>query len=294
MHETLTIGTRASELALIQAQIVKGKLQRRFPRTRFAIKTFKCTGDKILHCSLVKIGGKGLFIKELEEKLLTGEIDLAIHSMKDVPAQMNDEFCIPAILKRNDFQDCFLSSKYNSLSEFPDNVVIGTCSPRRKAQLLWHFDLQSHDLRGNINTRLQKMNQFDGIILAKVALQRLKKTEYIKENLSIDKFLPAGGQGAIGIQCLKYNIKLMQKLQKINHKNSYECLQLERIFLRELHADCHVPVGILVQKKSDLFTAKFEVFNNKNERIFCQFAGNFFKMKRFLQINGQKLKNYII
>lgn len=242
---------------------------------------------------MVNIGGKGLFIKELEEKLLEREIDLAVHSMKDVPAQMHDNFVIAAVIKREDFYDCFLSEKFSSLQELPKHSIIGTCSPRRQAQLKYHYNLQGRNLRGNIETRLQKMKDFDGIILADVALKRLHKTHLICEKLPIEQFLPAGGQGVIGVQCLRNNLSLRKKLQKINHMASFECITLERIFLFQLHADCHVPVGILVRKFNDQFEARIEVFNSKNEQIFDKNFGNYYEIRDWLQRKGQKLRDFV-
>lgn len=290
MKRVWIIGARESKLAIVQARIVRKKLQKKFPVERFLIRGYKSEGDKIVDRSLVEIGGKGLFIKVLEEKLLSGEIDLAVHSMKDIPAQMDPRFSLPIILRRDSHEDCFLSNGDISLSDLPPKSLIGTCSPRRQAQLRYHYNLQTENLRGNIGTRIEKIDQFAGIVLARTALQRLELTHLITENLHC---IPAGGQGAIGVQCLTKSLKLREKIEKINHKKSAECIFLEREFLLYLQADCHVPVGILVQKKDNLFCVELEIFNRKNERQYLTWLGNFQRMRNWLSEKGREFRDYI-
>ena len=206
----LTIATRESPLALWQANHVKAQLLKHFPEMEVELLGMTTKGDQLLSSPLSKIGGKGLFIKELEVAMLEGRADIAVHSMKDVPvvSQLPEGLSVPVILEREDPRDAFVSHKYRSLAELPQGAIIGSCSLRRRAQLLAHRpDLEIRDLRGNVNTRLKKLEagEFDGIMLAAAGLKRLGLEERITETLSQDLCLPAVGQGAIGIECVTDN-----------------------------------------------------------------------------------------
>ena len=198
---TVVIATRESELALWQANRIKDLLSAAEPDLEVEILGMTTEGDQKLDTSLAKIGGKGLFIKELEQAMLDGRADIAVHSMKDVPVNLPSGFCIPAILDREDVRDAFVSSKYQHLSDVPEGGVIGTSSYRRESQIRNQFKgLSVHPLRGNVQTRLRKLDegQFDGIILAAAGLERLGLRERIAEYLPVDVSIPSVGQGGLG------------------------------------------------------------------------------------------------
>lgn len=254
--DKIIIGTRGSVLALWQANFIKSELQNRF-NIDSELKIIKTTGDKILDAPLAKIGGKGLFTKELEEMLLNGSITIAVHSLKDVPVVLHDDLILAAITKREDVRDCFISYKFSDISDLPLNAKLGTTSLRRSMQLK-HIrnDLDTISLRGNVQTRLQRLknNDFDAIILAKAGLNRLnldsKDIKFIKP-LDTSFMIPAMGQGALGIEC-KRDCKILNYLQELNDEiSSIEC-GFEREFIRLLNGGCQVPIGVYAQYKDSM------------------------------------------
>lgn len=242
----LTIATRTSQLALVQTQQILSELQKKHPQLKIDILEVLTTGDKIQDTSLAALGGKGLFVKGLEEKLLSKEADFAMHSLKDVPPQLDDAFCIAAVLKRQSPHDAFVSEKYDSIAALPTGAIVGSSSVRRKAALL-HLrpDLDIRMVRGNVDTRLKKLqdHQFDALILAEAGLKRLGLEQHIKEVLSIEAFPPSVGQGIIAIECLQQNADLISLLQTINDKKTFTQMCAERSLMRALSASCTSPVG---------------------------------------------------
>ena len=245
--DTIIIGTRSSKLALWQADYVMECLQKKYPELHVEKKLMTTKGDKILDAPLAKIGGKGLFTKELEQDMLAGGIDIAVHSLKDMPTEVPDGLIITAITKRYDPGDAFVSNKVKSLAELPQGAVVGTSSLRRKAQLL-HVrpDLNICDLRGNVNTRLQKLadEDFDAIILAVAGLKRLGFGERITDVLPKSIVLPAVGQGALAIETRADDAEIRALIDFLNDDETVRCATAERAFLGRVEGGCQVPVGV--------------------------------------------------
>ncbi|QOD38406.1 hydroxymethylbilane synthase [Candidatus Wolbachia massiliensis] len=243
----IKIGTRGSSLAVAQALEAKQKLLDSFPSISVEIIKIKTSGDKYANANLAEIGGKGLFIKEIETELLANNIDMAVHSLKDVPAFFSKDLTIPCILERLSPYDVFISSKYNSLQSLPQQATIATSSIRRKVQLLnFRSDLNIVPLRGNVTTRLQNQN-FDGIILAEAGLTRLKKHHLVTEVLPPQTMLSAVGQGAICIQCRKNDVKIIDILEKINNNKSFIRVKSERSFMKTVNGSCFTPLAALAE-----------------------------------------------
>jgi hydroxymethylbilane synthase len=245
MKNKVVIGTRGSKLALWQAEWVRSELERMNPGLEVALNKIKTTGDKILDVPLAKVGGKGLFVKEIEEALLSGEADLAVHSMKDVPTEFPDGLYLPVICKREDPRDAFIS-KIQKFKDLPQGAAVGTSSLRRSCQLLnIRPDLRIAQLRGNLDTRLRKLDagEFDAIILAAAGVNRLGWSERITEILDPALSLPAIGQGAIGIEC-RINDEFINKLiAPLNHPETSVCVRAERACLKRLEGGCQVPIA---------------------------------------------------
>ncbi len=245
------MGSRGSSLAIAQALEVKQKLIDHFPNLSIEIITIKTSGDKYAYANLAEIGGKGLFIKEIESELLADNIDIGIHSLKDVPAFYSQDLTIACILKRSSPYDVFISSVYNNLKSLPLNATIGTSAIRRKVQLLnIRPDLNVIQLRGNVITRLQNHN-FNGIILAEAGLIRLNKRHFVKEVLLPEVMLSAVGQGAICIQCKKNNFRIIDMLEKINDRKSFIRIKSERSFLKTINGSCFTPLAALAKYLDD-------------------------------------------
>ena len=248
MHkQKLVVGTRSSQLALWQADFVIGELAKKYPELVVEKRLMTTKGDKILNAPLAKIGGKGLFTKELETAMLEGEIDIAVHSLKDMPVVVPEGLVITAITQRADPGDAFVSPKYKSFQQLPAGAKVGTSSLRRKAQLLHaRPDLQIEDLRGNVNTRLRKMEEenFDGIILACAGLKRLGFGDKIRQVLPQTMCLPAVGQGALAIECRQADKETRELLEFLNDKCTRLCTEAERGFLATVEGGCQVPVGV--------------------------------------------------
>ncbi|MEW6376416.1 MAG: hydroxymethylbilane synthase [Thermodesulfobacteriota bacterium] len=244
-HE-LRIGTRGSQLALYQANWVKEKLVQTHPDLKVTLIKIKTTGDKIQDAPLAKIGGKGLFVKEIEEGLMDRRIDLAVHSIKDVPTELPEGLHLSAITKREDPRDVFISKDGTLLKDLPQRAKIGTSSLRRQAQLL-HFrgDLQMIPLRGNLDTRLKKLEtmKLDGIVLALAGVRRLGLESRITEIIPTEISLPAIGQGALGIETRKNDERVEKRIQFLNDPLSFVAVSAERAFLKRLEGGCQVPIA---------------------------------------------------
>ncbi len=244
--DLLKIATRESPLALWQANFVKAGLEAAHPQLRVEILPIKTRGDKLLDTPLAKIGGKGLFVKELEHALLAGQADIAVHSMKDVPMDFPAGLGLAVICEREQPTDAMVSNRFNSLDELPMGAVVGTSSLRRQCQLKSKRpDLRILDLRGNVNTRLRKLDagEFDAIILATAGLLRLEMAERIKQNLAPEISLPAGGQGAVGIETRIDDLDTKQLLQVLHHQTTAICVTAERAMNKRLQGGCQVPIA---------------------------------------------------
>ena len=267
---SIRIGTRDSMLALWQAEWVQGELGKLYPGTEFVLVPMKTKGDKILDVPLAKIGDKGLFTKELEQGLLHGEIDLAVHSLKDLPTVLPEGLTIAAFCQREEPRDVFLSKDGTLLAALPEGAVVGTSSLRRKAQLA-HFrpDLQFADLRGNLQTRWRKLQESEmaGIVLAYAGVKRLGWEERITEILSEDIILSAVGQGSVAVEISAEREDIKQLLSRLNHPPTEQAVQTERTLMRELEGGCQVPIGALAQWYGDRIVLQAMVASLDGTRI---------------------------
>ncbi|WP_043647622.1 hydroxymethylbilane synthase [Chitinilyticum litopenaei] len=246
MPSRVVIATRESPLALWQAKHVKAWLEQRYPQLQVELLGMTTQGDRILDVTLNKIGGKGLFVKELEAALQDGRADLAVHSMKDVPMVLPEGFALAAIGEREDPRDAFVSNRYQSVDELPEGSVVGTASLRREAQLRARRpDLVIKPLRGNVGTRLKKLDdgEFDAIILAAAGLKRLGLAERIASLISVDDSLPAPGQGALGLEVRADRADLLTLLAPFNHAPTAACVTAERTLSQRLNGSCQVPLA---------------------------------------------------
>lgn len=242
----IKIATRKSPLALWQAEYVADRLQQAHPGIKTELIKMVTKGDKILDAPLAKIGGKGLFVKELEQGMLEGIADIAVHSMKDVPVEFPEGLHLAVILPREDPRDAFVSNKYQSLGELPDNAKIGTSSLRRQCQIAEHFPkAQILSLRGNVNTRLAKLDagNYDAIILAAAGLKRLGFADRITQLLDTKISLPAIGQGAVGIECRVDDVEMNQLLEPLHDQESTIRVRAERAMNARLNGGCQVPIA---------------------------------------------------
>ena len=246
MVDRVRIATRKSPLALWQAEYVKSALESAHPGIEVEIIGMSTKGDKILDTPLAKVGGKGLFVKELEVALQEQRADIAVHSMKDVPMELPPGLSIEAICPREDFRDAFVSNQFASLSTLPQGAKVGTSSLRRQCQLrAMRPDLQILDLRGNVNSRLRKLDegQYDGIILAAAGLKRLKFDERITDLIAPEVSLPAVGQGAVGIECRSDDERTIKLLAPLNDPDSHVQVSAERSMNFQLQGGCQVPIA---------------------------------------------------
>ncbi len=246
MTKTIRIATRQSPLALWQAEHVAALLQQAFPNIKTELVKMVTRGDKILDAPLAKIGGKGLFVKELEQGMLEGNADIAVHSMKDVPIDFPDGLHLITILKREDPTDAFVSNHYQSLDDLPENARIGTSSLRRQCQIKSRFpNAEILSLRGNVNTRLAKLDAgyYDAIILASAGLKRLGMADRIRQSLPTETSLPACGQGAIGIECRVDDIEINEMLKALHDETTAICVIAERAMNAKLNGGCQVPIA---------------------------------------------------
>lgn len=252
----IRIATRESKLALWQAEHVATQLRQHYPDVEVRLVPMTTKGDQLLHSPLAKIGGKGLFIKELETAMQEGRADIAVHSMKDVGAILPDGFTLTAILEREDPSDAFVSHQYSNLDSLPIGAKVGTCSLRRRMQIArLRPDIQLIDLRGNLQTRLNKLDngEFDAIILASAGLIRLGLESRITTRLSYQQSLPAIGQGAIGIECLS-DSSILPLLNVLNHHATAHCVKTERIINERLQGSCQVPLAAHAEMHGTLTT----------------------------------------
>ena len=246
LGKTLKIATRQSPLALWQANYVKDRLQQQYPDLTVELVPMVTKGDVILDSPLAKIGGKGLFVKELENALLNKEADIAVHSMKDVPMQFPEGLGLAVICKREDPRDAFVSNSYRTFAELPQGAVVGTSSLRRQCQLkALRPDLDIRSLRGNVGTRLSKLDNgdYDAIILASAGLIRLGLADRIASFIDIEQSLPAAGQGAVGIECRTDDVQVHTLLAPLADAETTYCVRAERAMNNHLQGGCQVPIG---------------------------------------------------
>ncbi len=242
----IRIATRQSPLALWQAEHVAALLQQAFPNITTELVKMVTRGDKILDAPLAKIGGKGLFVKELEQGMLEGNADIAVHSMKDVPIDFPEGLHLAAILKREDPTDAFVSNHYQNFADLPENARIGTSSLRRQSQIKARFPhAEILSLRGNVNTRLAKLDagEYDAIILASAGLKRLGMADRICQSLPTETSLPACGQGAIGIECRVDDVEINEMLKTLHDEITAICVVAERSMNARLNGGCQVPIA---------------------------------------------------
>lgn len=246
MSDTIRIATRTSPLAMWQAEHVAHRLQQIHPGLQIEMVGMVTRGDKILDSPLSKIGGKGLFVKELELGMLEGSADIAVHSMKDVPMEFPEGLHLPIIMEREDPRDAFVSNRYGNLDELPENAIVGTSSLRRQTQIRARYPhLQIRDLRGNVNTRLAKLDngEYDAIILAAAGLIRLEFQSRITAYLSTEQSLPAIGQGAVGIECRRNDLRVENLLAPLLHPETAVRVRAERAMNHRLNGGCQIPVA---------------------------------------------------
>ncbi|MDR5659665.1 hydroxymethylbilane synthase [Serpentinicella sp. ANB-PHB4] len=242
----IKIGSRASRLAVVQAELIISMLKEKFPKYTYEIVKMKTLGDKILDKTLDKIGGKGLFVKEIQSALINEKVDLAVHSMKDMPSETLDELVLACITKREDPRDVLVTKDHLSLKELPYGAKIGSSSLRRQAQILkLREDIKVVPIRGNVETRLGKIEteEMDGVILAAAGLNRLGLNKRISNYLDTENFIPAVGQGALGCEARKNDREVLSMLEAINDDETYKCVMAERAFLKLLEGGCHAPIG---------------------------------------------------
>jgi len=268
---TLTIGSRGSKLALWQANWVRDQLLGKYPGATVEIKIIKTTGDKILDVSLSKLGGRGVFTKEIEEAMTAGEIDLAVHSLKDLPTELPDGLHIAAITEREDVRDALLANgKIGSLSELRKGAIVGTSSLRRQAQLhAIRPDLELRDLRGNVDTRIKKLQEgnYDAIILAAAGLIRLGYAEHISAFLSPDEMLPAIGQGALAIETRIDDKMTNELIGFLTHHATLNAVLAERALLRAMGGGCQVPIAANAVEENGTLSMRALVASLDGKRV---------------------------
>lgn len=248
----LVIATRESPLALEQAESVKSLINAHHPHIQIELLGITTEADRRLNVTLTDIGGKGLFVKELEEALFDGRADIAVHSVKDVPMELPPGLSLPVMVKREEARDAFISNDYQTLMQLPAGAVVGTSSLRRQTQLrALRPDIEFKHLRGNINTRLSRLDQgdFDAIILAGAGLKRMGLASRIRSYLSVEESLPSAGQGALGIECREDDEATLSLIMPLNDKTTFDCVSAERALCRRLGGGCKVPVAAYAQMK---------------------------------------------
>jgi hydroxymethylbilane synthase len=246
IKKTLTIATRESPLALWQANWVKHKLEALYPELTIHLLGMTTQADRMPYVSLGEIGGKGLFVKELEEALLRKEADIAVHSIKDMPMELPESLIMPVICQREAATDAFVSNHYTGLDQLPTGAVVGTSSLRRQSQLLFlRPDLQIKKLRGNVNTRLSLLDkgEYDAIVLATAGLQRLQLGARIRSEFSVDQFVPAVGQGALTIECRAIDQDIKELILPLNHLPTQRAILAERAMCHQLGGGCRLPIA---------------------------------------------------
>jgi hydroxymethylbilane synthase len=270
MPQRLVIATRESALAMWQAQHVQTRLQEIHPGLAVDILGMTTEGDRRLETSLAKIGGKGLFVKDLEDALARGAADIAVHSMKDVPMDLMRGHVIAAVVERADPRDAFVSNRYADMAALPAGARVGTSSLRRESQLrAWRADLHIEPLRGNVPTRLRKLDEdlYDAILLAAAGLKRLGLADRITAILPIDVSLPAAGQGAIGIECRADRADLLELLAPLDHAATALSVRAERALARALAGSCNVPLAAFAEVRGDSIRLRGYVGSPDGSRI---------------------------
>ncbi len=270
----IIIGARGSKLSLAYSNHVKNliiKSNSQFDGASIEIKIIKTSGDIYQNKKISDIGGKGVFSKQIEEELLDSKIDLAVHSLKDLPTQMTGGLCVNAVVKRNDPRDAFLSISNKSFIELKPGSKVGTSSFRREAQLnLLRSDIQVLGMRGNVDTRISKLKnkEFDAIVLSLAGINMLNLGNEVKEIFTIEQMLPAIGQGAIALQCKKDDKKILNILEKVNDKETYYCIQAERALLEAIGGDCDTAIGGLAKISNEKIFLKSELFSDDSKKKF--------------------------
>ncbi len=268
--DLIRIATRQSPLALWQAEHVKAELELKHPGLKTKLLPMTTRGDQILESPLSKIGGKGLFLKELELAILEDKADIAVHSMKDVPMEFPDGLSLAVICEREDYRDAFVSNDYSSFEALPNGAIVGTSSLRRQCQLrAARPDIQIKDLRGNVNTRLRKLDEgeYDAIILAAAGLLRLGMRDRIQAYLEPSICLPAGGQGAIGIESRIDDQRVLGYLDVLEHRHSSICVGAERAMNTRLNGGCQVPIACLAELVEDSLSLRGIVGSTDGKEI---------------------------
>jgi len=290
------IGSRGSKLSLAYSNHVKNlliKSNSQFDENSIEIKIIKTSGDIFQNKRISDIGGKGVFCKQIEEELLDSKIDLAVHSLKDLPTKMTEGLCVNAVVKRNDPRDAFLSYSSKSFNKLKPQSKIGTSSFRRQAQLnLLRNDIKIVAMRGNIDTRVKKLKnqEFDAIVLSLAGLQMLNIENEVKEIFTTKQMLPAIGQGAIALQCKKDDQKTLNILKDVNDKETYYCIQAERALLEAIGGDCDTAIGGLAKLSNEKISLKSELFSNDgNKKFEFQSSGHFKEAKEIGYKVGKEL-----
>ena len=290
------IGSRGSKLSLAYSGHVKNlliKSNSEYNDSSIDIKIIKTSGDIFKNKRISDIGGKGVFCKQIEEELLESKIDLAVHSLKDLPTKMTEGLCVNAVIKRNDPRDAFLSYTGKSFNDLEPRSKIGTSSFRRHAQLkLLRNDLEIVTMRGNIDTRIAKLKnkEFDAIVLSLAGIQMLNLTNQVKEVFTIEQMLPALGQGVIALQCKEEDQKTLNILNTINNKETYYCIQAERALLEAIGGDCDTAIGGLAKLSNDKISLKSELFSNDGKKKFeFESSGHFRESKEIGYKVGKEL-----
>ena len=290
------IGSRGSKLSLAYSNHVKNLLinsNSKFDNHSIDIKIIKTSGDIFQNKKISDIGGKGVFTKQIEEELLDSKINLAVHSLKDLPTKMTNGLCVNAVVKRNDPRDAFLSYSSKSFNELKPQSKIGTSSFRRQAQInLLRKDIKIVSMRGNIDTRIAKLKnkEFDAIVLSLAGIEMLNLENEVKEIFTIDQMLPAIGQGVIALQCKKNDLKTLDILKTVNNKETYYCIQAERALLEAIGGDCDTGIGGLAQLSNNKISLKSELFSNDGSKRFqVQCSGHFKEAKEIGYKVGKEL-----
>jgi len=292
----ILIGSRGSKLSLAYSNHVKKlliKFNSQFNDHSIEIKIIKTSGDIFQNKKISDIGGKGVFSKQIEEELLDSKIDLAVHSLKDLPTKMTSGLCVNAVVKRNDPRDAFLSYSSKSFNDLKPQSKIGTSSFRRQAQLkLLRNDVSTVAMRGNIDTRIKKLKnkEFDAIVISLAGIEMLNLGNEVKEIFTTEQMLPAIGQGAIALQCKEDNAKILDVLKTINDKETYYCIQAERALLEAIGGDCDTAIGGLAELSNEKIKLKSELFSNDGKKRFeYQSSGNFKEAKEIGYKVGKEL-----
>ena len=290
------IGSRGSKLSLAYAEHVKDLLSKsnsQFDDNSIEIKIIKTSGDILQNKRISDIGGKGVFCKQIEDELLDSKIDLAVHSLKDLPTKMTDGLCVNAVVKRNDPRDAFLSNVSTSFFQLKSQSKVGTSSLRRKAQLnSLRSDINIVSMRGNIDTRIGKLKnkEFDAIVLSLAGLKMLNLENEVKEIFSTNQMLPAIGQGAIALQCRKDDRKTLDIIKMINDEESYCCIKAERALLEAIGGDCDTAVGGLAKLLNEKIVLKSELFSNDgNKKFVVENSGHFKEAREIGYKVGEEL-----